>query len=412
MPDTLWVDARDFGYTPDGSTDNSPALQAAIDYAGEGFGPGVDSGGGCGGDVLLPKGTGLLASPITVHDGVRVLGQGVFATVLKMKDAFSASANFFRLGTPGNPYAVCDGQSRSSAGDFIINGSLASGGIAGFLTLRIIQILSIGNDTARLFTVYGTNMSGTAISASIHGANGDYATLETRFKTVTGVTIDGATAGNIAVGCKTLASFGSRLENVQLYSDVMTGAAGTAMVYTDNAQHTAGLKNIKIFGGNRHCTNFVKGYGGASLFTYEDVETFNHGNASYVASNNSQIRFDYAGLITPIRNVVMGGPGPAIGGAAAVGMEIISGFVNGENIHGEQIATGIRIATTDVNQGATHLKICLGGLGMSKHIHITSVVDSGTIVLEGCYPNGASVNVRDDRNNSNILGNIIQPTVF
>jgi hypothetical protein len=136
VPTAAGVDARAFGYKADwtngdaGTTDNAVALQNAINFAGDGFGTGVDSGGGCGTDVLLPKGTGVVGSPITVHDGVRLLGKGVFSTVIKMKDTFAGGSTFIRLGTPGNTYDICDTQTRGSAGDLVINGLIALGGVA------------------------------------------------------------------------------------------------------------------------------------------------------------------------------------------------------------------------------------------------------------------------------------------
>ncbi len=59
-----WVDVRAFGATGDGATDDTSAIQAAIDYA--------DSKGG--GTVFFPHGTYIITSTITWKHGVRLEG--------------------------------------------------------------------------------------------------------------------------------------------------------------------------------------------------------------------------------------------------------------------------------------------------------------------------------------------------
>jgi VCBS repeat-containing protein len=417
VPAPTGVDARAFGYKPDwngvdaGATDNTAALQEAINFASLSFGTGFDTGGGGGSDVLLPVGTAMFATGLTVHDGVRVLGKGTYGTVLKMKDTFSTSANFIRLGTAGDASGIAATQVLASAGDLVINGTWASGGVAYLLQKRQPSIYSVGNDSARTFTVYGTDETGASISASVAGTNGGRADVPDYFMTITRVAVNGAVASTVTVGTETVAAFGSRLEQLQLFSALTNAVSGSCMVYTNNAQHTAGLKNVKIFGGNRHCAKFETGIGGASYFVFEDVETFNQGNLAGVASNNSQILFNYAGLLMPCRNIVMAGPGTS-GGAAAVGMEILGGFVVGENIHPEGIATGIKVDIANENLGNVNFRGIFGGNSMDQMIWLTSVVDNNSIVLEACYPNGATVTVKDDPAAGTVTGNIRMPTLF
>jgi glutamine amidotransferase-like uncharacterized protein len=414
VPSAAGVDVCAFGYKADWTnddntaTDNTTSLQNAINFAGLGFGTGVDSGGGCGTDVLLPKGTAVIANPFIVHDGVRVLGKGVFATLLKMKDStFPASSNFCRLGTPGSIYDICDTQTRASAGDLIINGTYNVGGVAKFLTLRPVVIFSVGNDTGRTFTVYGTDAFGSAVSNTVTGANGNIAETTIGFRSVTRVSVNGATAGNVAVGTKNVASFGSRLEQLQIFSGATNATSGTAIVYTDNAQHTAGLKCVKIFAGNRHAAKFEIGYGGASIFVFEDVETFNKGNVG--ASNNSSIYLNYAGLLSPLRNLVVQGPG-APGGAASVGIQVVGGNVVIDGLHVEGIATGVRNEITNVNNGTLEIRNANGHSTVTNLIQITAGAASGSTYVSRIFPASSAKTV--DNKGTPVTGNILAWTTY
>ncbi|MGY3036182.1 hypothetical protein ACVIIV_005352 [Bradyrhizobium sp. USDA 4354] len=400
VPGPAGVDACAFGLLADwngvdaSATDNTTALQNAISFASQSFGTGYDTAGGGGSDVLLPSGTVMISSLITLHDGVRLLGKGTYGTVLKMKDTFSTTSHFIRLGTAGDVSAVCASQTKGSAGDLTINGTLAASGVAYFLQKRQPAIYSAGNDSARTFTVYGTDETGASINASVAGANVGRADVPDLFLTITRVAVDGATAAAVTVGFQTAASFGCRLEQMQLYAGVINASSGMSMVYTDNAQHTGGLKAVKIFGGNRHCARFETGVGGASIFTFEEVETFNQGNKAGVASNNSQIKLNYDGLSTICKNLVVQGPG-ASGGAAALGIEITGGFVSGSDIHVEGVATGVRVNTLTANNGYTSLRNVVGGAGVTNLVYIDAAVDNNTVMLQEIYSNGSTNTVND-----------------
>jgi hypothetical protein len=49
---------------------------------------------------------------------------------------------------------------------------------------------------------------------------------------------------------------------------------------------------------------------------------------------------------------------------------------------------------------------------MPQMIWITSQTDNNTVVLEACYPNGATNTVKDDPGASVVTGNIRMPTLF
>lgn len=98
-------------------------------------------------------------------------------------------------------------QTPAGAGALTLNGALVSGGVATLDTVgRTVVIASAGDDSARTFTVTGTGPSAgnpsvnVAQTSTIKGTNAGTAIVPLNFVTVTGVSIDGAGAGNITVG--------------------------------------------------------------------------------------------------------------------------------------------------------------------------------------------------------------------
>ena len=81
-----------------------------------------------------------------------------------------------------------------------IGGALASGGSCTFDAGRIVTILSAGDDSAKSFTVVGTDVNSNAQTESITGANAGTATGSSYFKTITSITAVGNPAGNVSAG--------------------------------------------------------------------------------------------------------------------------------------------------------------------------------------------------------------------
>lgn len=98
---------------------------------------------------------------------------------------------------------IAESQTPAAGGaqNLTLDGALISGGVftdaAGG---RQIAIASDGNDSARTFTVTGTDPDGYALTEAVTGPN--IATVESAeyFKTVTSITVDDDTAGAITVG--------------------------------------------------------------------------------------------------------------------------------------------------------------------------------------------------------------------
>jgi len=95
--------------------------------------------------------------------------------------------------------SICASQS-PGAGAILINGSLASGGVATVAGAQLITLVSGGNDTGITFTITGTDSDGRAQSETKTGASAGTATSTKYFKTVTGITHTGSVATTLTSG--------------------------------------------------------------------------------------------------------------------------------------------------------------------------------------------------------------------
>lgn len=95
---------------------------------------------------------------------------------------------------------VCLAQTPAAAGAMLINGGLATGGVATFDVARRVVFVSAGADSARVFTITGTDRYGNTISEAVTGVTATGVVTQLDYKTVTGITVDAATAGAITVG--------------------------------------------------------------------------------------------------------------------------------------------------------------------------------------------------------------------
>lgn len=92
-----------------------------------------------------------------------------------------------------------------SAGNLLINGALASGGVATLDVQRRVLITTVADETGKTFTVSGTNSTGNLISQTVDGPNASTVATTISFKTVTSVSISAGAAGAVTVGTNTVA---------------------------------------------------------------------------------------------------------------------------------------------------------------------------------------------------------------
>ena len=95
--------------------------------------------------------------------------------------------------------SICASQS-PAAGAILINGSLATAGVATVAAAQLITLVSGGNDTGITFTISGTDSDGRAQTEAVTGASGGTATSTKYFKTVTGIAHTGSVATTLTSG--------------------------------------------------------------------------------------------------------------------------------------------------------------------------------------------------------------------
>jgi hypothetical protein len=391
-----------------GATDNRPMLQEAMNFASMQTFPGFDSGGGAGHVVLLPKGTMMFSDTLIIPDGVILRGTGVYSTILKLAGAFSNARHAILLGTPEDRSSVCAAQTRGSAGALTLNGNAVVFGAAQMLTKRVITVFADSNNAGISFTITGTDGDGQPFTQTKAGPTASTPVDFGYYNTVSSVTVNGAITGTVTVGNTAVASFGSRAEELQVWSNHTQAQFGKSIFWSNNTQHTGGLWRVKIFAGNRSAVWFETGIGGASLFTLEDVEAFNYGNQPGVAANNPCMYFNYAGLLSAMRRVVINGS--ATHGGASIGIQIDGGLVHLTDSHVENYGTGILDNVRNINNGLVLITNFIGSGGvMSACVRIDNAATATPhLLLQGIMPNGAPVTVTDGRSGgTNITGNIL-----
>ena len=139
---------------------------------------------------------------------------------------------------------VCQSQTPAAGGEqaLTINGALSSGGVATFVAARLITIASASDDSARTFTVTGTDVNGNVQTETIAGP-ATTVTGTLYFRTVTEVLVDDDTAGAITVGMANdsldvVYAGRARVRGVYL---IHTGTAGTIPFRNGGATGTAML---------------------------------------------------------------------------------------------------------------------------------------------------------------------------
>jgi len=91
---------------------------------------------------------------------------------------------------------IAESQNPSSGGDLTLNGALGT-------TLdfaRRIGITSDADDLGRTFTITGTDSDGKTLTEDVTGPNAGTSTSTEYFTTISSISIDAASAGNITVG--------------------------------------------------------------------------------------------------------------------------------------------------------------------------------------------------------------------
>jgi len=101
---------------------------------------------------------------------------------------------------------ICESQTPLAGGSLDLDGVLVTDGVATLDTWRRILITTVGNESARTFTITGTNSIGVTITEDVPGPNATTAYTTLDFATVTDVSVDDATADALTVGTNEVGS--------------------------------------------------------------------------------------------------------------------------------------------------------------------------------------------------------------
>lgn len=120
-------------------------------------------------------------------------------------------------------------QTPAGAGPILLNGATVVNGVAVLDTAREILLTTSADETAKTFTITGTNWAGDTISETITGVSSGTVKSVLDYKTVTKIVASAATAGAITFGTTTTAgSSWARLDSwADSYISVQCDASGT-----------------------------------------------------------------------------------------------------------------------------------------------------------------------------------------
>ena len=99
-----------------------------------------------------------------------------------------------------DPNGICLDQTTGGAGNLLINGALATGGVATLDVQRRVEAESAADLSGVNFTITGTDEQGRIISETIAGPNAGVSSTVLDFLTITQIAVDGAVGTNVEVG--------------------------------------------------------------------------------------------------------------------------------------------------------------------------------------------------------------------
>ena len=99
-----------------------------------------------------------------------------------------------------DPDGIAETQTPGGAGPITLDGAFVTGGVAFLDVQRKVLFTFVGDETARTFTVTGTDESANVITEDVAGVNATTTSTELDFFTVTEISVDAATAAALTVG--------------------------------------------------------------------------------------------------------------------------------------------------------------------------------------------------------------------
>ena len=131
-----------------------------------------------------------------------------------------------------DPDAIATTQTPAAGGqqDLTLDGVLVTAGIATLTAVSAVSITAVGNESARTFTVIGTDANGRPQAEEIAGPNATEGSGVKMFSTVSRIFVDANTAAAVTVGELTSNPRGLRCKSRDLVDFYMATEAGIPQV--------------------------------------------------------------------------------------------------------------------------------------------------------------------------------------
>jgi hypothetical protein len=363
---TGWVNAKSYGATGNGSTDDSAALLSALASS-------------AGQTLYLPAGIYLLnaSSYLTLSTtGTRVIGDGPASTIIQIGSSFSAAQAI--LVTAG--YCAIENLSIVGASSTIINNPVCDG------------IYLQGGRYCRVMSVFGQYLNGWLVESVATTTNAGYATM---IRSVSGLNL----AGGIHIKSNTSVGWGAQhfLSDINL-QQIGVGTGGSANLdafrFEDCYDITAENFNAAISDASTGSTINIIGKCASHYFTNMDLGCY----PNAVSATNAVITIQDGtnGSPTDIRFVQgeaqQGATGLLISGGATkcffTSMRFFNNYSDGSRVAGTGSDMRFSVCAWDSNgQGATGSNYDMnwsgsatGSVYLSKYL--SPIVSIGTIGVQ------------------------------
>lgn len=157
--------------------------------------------------------------------------------------------------TAASATAVSAAQTLGGAGNLLINGGSATGGVATLDTQRQLLFTTTEDDSTKAATIYGTDDSGSVIVDTVILPATATKASNLSFKTVTQIFVNGAIGANISVGTNTVGSSRWVLSDPYLTPAIwsftcqlVSGTGNATVEYTSDPVNAESLQSAVGYG--------------------------------------------------------------------------------------------------------------------------------------------------------------------
>lgn len=145
-----------------------------------------------------------------------------------------------------DPNGICLDQQTGGAGNLVINGAFAAGGVATVDQQRQVSLESAGNLSGVNFTITGTQEGGRIVSETLVGPNAATVATTVDFFTVTQIAVDGAVGTDVEIGTNAVGgSVPVKMDQnitpfIVTLAVIVTGTVNYTVQYSFDEQFAAG----------------------------------------------------------------------------------------------------------------------------------------------------------------------------